>query len=182
MRLLFGSDMARDEVFKRINVYIEELMIKVSAIDSQRPWGGFFVIDDFSTDDFINTYFPDFNRQQITQFGGKLSPKILLVAPGQKLSWQYHERRAELWRSVAGPVGYIRSYDDNESEVRRLAKGDTVQFNPQERHRLVGLDNWGVVAEIWQHTDAGNPSDEDDIIRLADDYGRQSYQAKQTGI
>jgi hypothetical protein len=23
-----------------------------------------------------------------------------------------------------------------------------------ERHRLVGLEEWGVVAEIWQHTDA----------------------------
>jgi hypothetical protein len=40
------------------------------------------------------------------------------------------------------------------------------------RHRLVGLGDWGVLAEIWQHTDLQNPSDEEDIVRLQDDYGR----------
>jgi mannose-6-phosphate isomerase len=41
-----------------------------------------------------------------------------------------------------------------------------------ERHRLLGLNEWGIIAEIWQHTDATDPSDEDDIVRLQDDYGR----------
>jgi mannose-6-phosphate isomerase len=41
-----------------------------------------------------------------------------------------------------------------------------------ERHRLVGLEDWGVIAEIWQHTDASNPSDESDIVRVQDDFGR----------
>lgn len=41
-----------------------------------------------------------------------------------------------------------------------------------ERHRLVGLNDWGMVAEIWQHIDANNPSDENDIIRVQDDFGR----------
>lgn len=46
------------------------------------------------------------------------------------------------------------------------------QFEAGERHRLVGLDNWGVVAEIWQHTDPNEPSKEEDIVRLSDNYGR----------
>jgi mannose-6-phosphate isomerase len=29
-----------------------------------------------------------------------------------------------------------------------------------------------LIAEIWQHTDSENPSDEDDIIRVSDDFGR----------
>ena len=33
---------------------------------------------------------------------------------------------------------------------------------------------FAVVAEIWQHTDPEHPSDEDDIIRLQDDFGRSS--------
>lgn len=41
-----------------------------------------------------------------------------------------------------------------------------------ERHRLIGLDSWGIVAGIWQHTDPENASDEDDIVRLQDDFGR----------
>ena len=39
------------------------------------------------------------------------------------------------------------------------------------RHRLIGLDDYAVVAEIWQHTDK-IPSDEEDIIRVQDDFGR----------
>ena len=39
-------------------------------------------------------------------------------------------------------------------------------------HRLVGLSNWGIIAEIWQHTDPEKPSDEEDIVRVQDDFGR----------
>ena len=34
------------------------------------------------------------------KIGGKLSPKILIVNPNSKLSWQYHHRRAEIWRCI----------------------------------------------------------------------------------
>ena len=53
-----------------------------------------------------------------------------------------------------------------------LKKGDKIKLQKGERHRLIGLDGWGVIAEIWQHTDAENPSDEEDIVRLQDDFGR----------
>jgi hypothetical protein len=29
-----------------------------------------------------------------------------------------------------------------------------------------------MIAEIWQHTNADQPSDEDDIVRVQDDFGR----------
>jgi hypothetical protein len=51
-------------------------------------------------------------------------------------------------------------------------EGDQIILNQGERHRLIGLDEISVVAEIWQHTDANHPSDEDDIIRVQDDFGR----------
>jgi hypothetical protein len=38
---------------------------------------------------------------------------------------------------------------------------------------LIGLEGWGVVAEFWQHTDPDYPSDEDDIVRVQDDYSRK---------
>ena len=50
--------------------------------------------------------------------------------------------------------------------------GDIIQLKQGERHRLIGLNGWGIVAEIWRHTDAENPSDEDDIVRVQDDFGR----------
>ena len=42
--------------------------------------------------------------------------------------------------------------------------------------RLTASLNWirllSIVAEIWQHTDKNNPSDEEDIIRVQDNFGR----------
>ena len=49
---------------------------------------------------------------------------------------------------------------------------DIIHFQKEERHRLIGLSDFGIVAEIWIHTDSDNPSDEDDIVRLQDDYSR----------
>lgn len=46
-------------------------------------------------------------------------------------------------------------------------------MNQGERHRLVGMDGWGLVAEVWIHTDKDKLSDEADIVRLQDDTGRK---------
>jgi mannose-6-phosphate isomerase len=101
-----------------------------------------------------------------------MQPKFLMVAPGKRLSWQYHHRRAEVWRVMTGPVGVMDSLTDEPGPVRTLAAGDMVTMAVEQRHRLIGLDDWGVVAEIWQHTDAAQPSDEADIVRVSDDFGR----------
>ena len=111
----------------------------------------------------------DFEKLKLTE---KLSPKILMVAPGKRLSWQYHHRRAEIWRCIDGNVTVATSDTDEETEKHILKPGDKIKLKQGKRHRLIGLEEWGVVAEIWQHTDADNPSDEDDIVRLQDDFGR----------
>ena len=172
MEIPLNREDLKEDVFAKVSSYLGDLAINTSEVDAERPWGGFFRVADESVETFITKYFPDYDRNQIEQFGGKLEPKILVVAPGQMLSWQYHDRRAELWKGVQGPVGYIRSADDVQGEVQTLENGQTVQFDPEERHRLVGLSEWGLVAEIWQHTDPQNPSDENDIVRLQDNYGR----------
>jgi len=103
---------------------------------------------------------------------GRLSPKILIVNPNSRLSWQFHYRRKEIWRVYKNSVGIFRSMDNNQNEMEILNEGDIIKFQTEERHRLVGLSNFGVVAEIWIHTDLNNPSDEQDIVRLQDDYSR----------
>jgi len=50
--------------------------------------------------------------------------------------------------------------------------GDTITLQQGERHCLIGLDDYAVIAYIWQHIDTNNPSDEEDIVRLQDDFGR----------
>jgi len=51
-------------------------------------------------------------------------------------------------------------------------EADQIILQQGERHRLIGLDEYCLVAEIWQHMDADHPSDEEDIIRLQDAFGR----------
>ncbi|MEZ4983027.1 MAG: hypothetical protein R2769_15875 [Saprospiraceae bacterium] len=70
------------------------------------------------------------------------------------------------------PVGIVQSPDDEERPVHTFLEGESITLSTGERHRLIGLENYGVVAEIWQHTDPFNPSNEEDIIRLQDDFGR----------
>ena len=139
--------------------------------DLTRPWGGFLLISQSEVGEFIRVYFPDAGlRDAHMQLA--LSPKLLLVTPGRRLSWQYHRRRSEIWRIVEGPVGVSRSLDDEETPMRSYNAGEVLRLELGERHRLIGLEMWGVVAEIWQHTDVASPSDELDIVRVCDDYER----------
>ncbi|MBD3615001.1 MAG: phosphoheptose isomerase [Gracilimonas sp.] len=161
----------KEQQFQKIEEKLKEQGFKISDQDFDRPWGGFFVIDENQAKKFIETYFDDVEMSEVN-ISGRLSPKILLVEPGKRLSWQYHHRRAEMWQVVEGPVGVIRSITDEQKPVKKYNEGDLITLKQGERHRLVGLDDWGVIAEIWQHVYADHPSNEKDIVRLDDDFGR----------
>jgi mannose-6-phosphate isomerase-like protein (cupin superfamily) len=171
MPLNFSADTSKELIFDRIAEYLEERELKVASQDSTRPWGGFFVLEEDEARKFISLYFPHLTKEELS-ISGKLSPKILVVGPGKRLSWQYHHRRAEIWKLIGGVAGVIISDTDEEKEKTELKIGDIIQLKQGERHRLIGMDGWGVVAEIWRHTDKENPSDEDDIVRVQDDFGR----------
>ncbi len=145
--------------------------IGIASTDFTRPWGGFFVLNEQDADKFIAAYFPTYKMEEL-MLGDKLSPKILVVGPEQRLSWQYHNRRAEIWRVVTGEIGVVMSETDEQTELNYFEPGDVIVLNKGKRHRLVGLTDWGIVAEIWQHTDNDYPSNEEDIVRLQDDFGR----------
>ena len=157
-----------NKYYTEIREEIESLGFNVIDYDFNRPWGGFLLIDEFQSQDFINAFI----TQENLKIEGRLSPKILIVNPKSRLSWQFHYRRKEIWRVYKNPVGIIRSMDNNQNEMEILNEGDIIKFQTEERHRLVGLSNFGVVAEMWIHTDLNNPSDEQDIVRLQDDYSR----------
>jgi mannose-6-phosphate isomerase-like protein (cupin superfamily) len=158
-------------VFAELKTELLEQGFTIVQEDTKRPWGGFFVIDEAQAQAFANTYFDGLDVNDL-KISGKLSPKILLVAPDTRLSWQYHHRRAEIWRLIKGTAGVCTSFTDIEGPLKNLSLGNSITLQQGERHRLIGLDTWGVVAEIWQHTDATQPSDEEDIVRVQDDFGR----------
>jgi mannose-6-phosphate isomerase-like protein (cupin superfamily) len=141
--------------------------------DLTRPWGAFFRFNEKHTKDFINTFFQGYELPAWVQ-DQKLYPKFLLVAPNKRLSWQYHTKRGEIWNIPLGPVKVYTSQTDEQPKTPiTLEQGEFSEATAGTRHRLAGSDNWGVIAEIWVHTDQKSPSDENDIIRLQDDFGRE---------
>ena len=158
-------------IFKQIEDELTLKGFKINIQDQTRPWGGFFVINEDQAQQFADTYFDGIPVDEL-KISGKLSPKILVVAPDKRLSWQYHHRRAEIWQVIRGNVGVVTSFSDEEGQLQILKPGDLIRLEQGQRHRLIGTGSWAVLAEIWQHTDQQNPSDEDDIIRVQDDFGR----------
>lgn len=161
----------KQDIFSKTEKELQAKGFSIRQQDMTRPWGGFFVIDEAQAQAFADAYFDGIKTEDL-RISGKLSPKILLVAPHKRLSWQYHHRRAEIWKVLSGTVGVVTSETDEEGALKTLHPGELITLKQGERHRLVGLEGWGVLAEIWQHTDALRASDEDDIVRLQDDFGR----------
>ena len=171
MNITLSNNLDKTDVFNQIATVLKKENFTVIKRDQTRPWGGFFVIDENQANAFAAKFFPHLEMAAI-QITNKLSPKILVVAPNKRLSWQFHYRRAEIWKVIGGTVGVKTNNTDEEGEIQELSPENFIQLDKGERHRLIGLDSWGIVAEIWQHTDPKNPSDEDDIVRLQDDFGR----------
>ncbi|HEY9487365.1 MAG TPA: phosphoheptose isomerase [Chryseosolibacter sp.] len=159
-------------VLKEVEEYLKSRGFSIVAKDFNRPWGGFFVLDESQAEKFGAEYFPGIEISTLKVAGGKLSPKVLLVENNKRLSWQYHHRRSEIWKLAAGTAGVVTSATDQQGPLHKLTPGEVIRLDKGLRHRLVGLNGWGMIAEIWQHTDPSRPSDEDDIVRVQDDFGR----------
>lgn len=170
--LILSPDLSKTQIAELVERYLGEAGFSISTQDFERPWGGFFVLDETQIRAFKAQFFPEVILSE-EQYAQKLSPKFLLVAPGARLSWQYHYRRAELWTLVGGEAAISRSLDDEQGASVPMVTHEVVSLQQGERHRLIGTKGWGVVAEIWMHTDPNHPSDEADIVRLQDDYSRK---------
>ena len=154
--------------YENIKSEVKNLGFSITHEDFNKPWGGYFQIDQRQSQKFVHTFI----SKEINVNSLKISPKILIVEPNQRLSWQFHKRRKEIWKVYRNEIGVIRSLTNFENDLIIKKEGEVFHFDNQERHRLVGLDKIGVVAEIWIHTDLNNPSDENDIVRISDDYKR----------
>lgn len=160
------------QITEKISQQITSLNLTISETDLSRPWGGYLRISDTSISTFLANFFADFQLPDWTK-SLRMDPKILIIKPSTRLSWQYHDRRGEIWNVIEGPVGVMTSTTDTQpSEPNIFQKGNVIEISQGTRHRLIGLDNWGIVAEIWISTNPSIPTDESDNHRLADDYGR----------
>jgi mannose-6-phosphate isomerase-like protein (cupin superfamily) len=173
---LLHAKTPKAEIVAAVKKMVHQLGFTIVDDMSDKPWGAGYRFHDRDLPAFLAAFYAD--EQVEAPSGMSLSPKILLIAPQKRLSWQYHHWRAELWKVFAGPVGTIRSDSDALRPVEMHTSGDLVVCACRERHRIVGLENWAIIAEIWQHTDLNHPSEEEDIVRVLDDFGREGSTAK----
>ena len=160
------------DILKDVELLLSNHNLNIISKDIDRPWGGFYVLDESQSQSFASLFFNNLDVSKLF-LSSKLSPKILVIKPNKHLSWQYHHRRSEIWSVIRGGIIVSKSDDDIERELINLKTGKQIEIAKEERHRIIGTDKYALVAEIWIHTDKDNPSDEEDIVRVQDDFDRK---------
>ena len=82
----------RPQTFEKVAQLLQQSGFKIVDKDDSRPWGGFYVIDEAQAAQFAQHFFPEEHLDTL-KITNKLSPKILIVGPKHRLSWQYHHSR-----------------------------------------------------------------------------------------
>lgn len=89
--------------------------------------------------------------------------KIIHIDPGQKLSYQRHEKRHEHWFIISGnPFVTING------QKRIMSPGHSIDIKAGDLHRI---ESQGSVVEFIE-VQTGTYFGEDDIERIEDEYGR----------
>ena len=89
--------------------------------------------------------------------------KRLYIKPNEKISLQYHNHRNEHWVVVFG-CGVVELGD----LTKEVQVGDYIFVPSNSRHRVSGGNDGIMIIEI----QLGKICDEEDIVRIQDDYGR----------
>jgi glycosyltransferase involved in cell wall biosynthesis/mannose-6-phosphate isomerase-like protein (cupin superfamily) len=138
----------RDEVEKHFSCqrmahdYVEVYHKILDDRENYRPWGHY--------------------ENLLERDGHKV--KELIVNPGERLSLQKHQRRAEHWIVVSGEA--LVTVGENEI---LLKPGQSVDIPRGAVHRIM---NRGEIPTVLVEVQMGDYFGEDDIIRLEDDYDR----------
>jgi mannose-6-phosphate isomerase-like protein (cupin superfamily) len=126
------------------------MVIKVRLGKTVRPWGTFY----------------DLEREE-----GYLVKKLHL-RPESRTSLQYHKEREEVWVVVSGHgnAWHQSMFDTNDPICEVIGVGDTLKVKVGEPHRIENTSTSEdlVIVEV----QLGKICDEEDIVRIADDYGR----------
>ena len=88
--------------------------------------------------------------------------KLIYVNANSRLSLQYHKKRSEFWKVIKGTAMV-----EIDEKTITLQEGETITIPRQTKHRVSALENDCIILEI-----AYGKFDENDIVRLEDDYHR----------
>lgn len=101
----------------------------------------------------------------------KSTVKLVNVNSGKRLSMQYHSKRSEFWKVVLGKIEVTL----NSAKII-LKKGETITIPVGAIHRITGIED-SIILEI-----SFGEFNEEDIVRLDDDFGRCKKHAKKSRI
>jgi quercetin dioxygenase-like cupin family protein len=90
--------------------------------------------------------------------------KILEVKKGARLSLQYHVKKTETQYLASGKVNLTIGTSEKNLKVITLNPGDKYDIFPYTIHRIEAIEDSSIF-EV-------STSQLDDVVRLADDYGR----------
>ena len=88
--------------------------------------------------------------------------KLIYVNANSRLSLQYHKKRSEFWKVIKGTAVV-----EIDKKTIVLKEGETITIPRQAKHRVLALKSDCIILEI-----AYGRFDENDIVRLEDDYQR----------
>jgi len=108
-----------------------------------RPWGKYYVIHE------------DKNYKI----------KRIEVETGKRLSYQYHNKRSEMWTIIEGNAKI--TLDD---KTHILKSGESIKIPRKSKHRV---ENVGQSSLVFIEIQTGDYFGEDDIVRIEDDFNRK---------
>ncbi|TYP70286.1 sugar phosphate nucleotidyltransferase [Paenibacillus methanolicus] len=91
------------------------------------------------------------------EHGNEVLTKRICIKDGCNLSYQYHEKRDEVWTVVSGEGEFIQ-----DEEICRIKAGDVVKIPCGSRHSLKALTQMEII-----EVQTGSELIEEDIIRLS---------------
>ena len=148
----------------------KKLRINIADIDKNRNWSIFIVKDESHEQGFVNTYFGRLYTSNL-KIVGQLIPKTHLASTSKRFRWKYFHRRVEIWNNILSQLDVKRSF--NEEEVLEILNVcDVVTIQKGIRHRLTSKKCNTFIADVWKNTDENNVSDECNIVRGQEDFGR----------
>jgi len=104
-------------------------------------------------------------RYDILESANTHQVKRITVNPGERLSYQRHQRREEYWVIILGHARF--TLDDRDSDH---GPGDVLVVPFHSKHRVANI---GEEPLVFIEVQRGDYFGEDDIERFQDDYGRE---------
>ena len=92
--------------------------------------------------------------------------KVLFVKAGESLSLQYHEQKDESWLIQSGLAKIeLGSVSDEKLAEEVVGPGAAFHYRPGTVHRITAVEDTTILEVSTPHLD--------DVVRLADSYGRE---------